>query len=125
MKEPIIQTWDDLILTEQGDKVPADRTVTFGYDGRYFEIDLTREHAEYFGDFMARYIKAASQIEDMPKKKPNKRHPDWYYEQMRAFADSQLNPRLKYRQESNGKYTYPVALRREFEKHLEEIGGRR
>ena len=123
MKEPIIQTWDDLVLKEQHEKVPADNTVVFGYQGEYYEIDLTANHAIEFGKYMARYVGAATKIDGMPRKrKPNKRHPDAYYQDMRAFADKQDDPKMKYRQEEDGKFFYPAPLRRAFEEWRSEVG---
>lgn len=119
MKEPIIQTWDDLDLKEQHEKIPADTTVLFGYQGEHYEIDLTAEHAIDFGKYMSRYIQAAAKTDGMPqKRKQNKRHPDQYYQDMRAFADKQGDPKLMYRQEEDGKFFYPAPLRRKFEEYL-------
>lgn len=125
MKEPIIQTWDDLELKEQHEKIPADTTVVFGYQGEYYEIDLTADHAIQFSKMMARYTEAATKIDGMPKKarKPNKRHPDAYYQDMRTFADKRGDPKMMYRQEEDGKFFYPAPLRRAFDEYQKSWSG--
>lgn len=39
--------------------VPADETISFGFEGRDYEIDLTHEHAQEMRETMTRYISAA------------------------------------------------------------------
>lgn len=122
MKEQIIQAWDDLHLTEGQTKDPADVTIVFGYQGKYYEIDLTLEHASEFDTVMERYIRAATKIEGMPAKarKPNSRKPNEYYQGMRTFAQQQGRQSLMYREESDGKFFYPAKLRRAYEESLLE-----
>lgn len=46
-----------IVLTcdlHEGDEVSAEQTVTFGFDGRTWEVDLCRAHLEEFEGFMVR-----------------------------------------------------------------------
>jgi Lsr2 len=52
----IVTLCDD--LTEE----PADTTVSFGFDGRDYEIDLTDANATELRDLFARYIPAARKV---------------------------------------------------------------
>lgn len=47
------------VLTDDVDGTPAQQTVTFGLDGRLYEIDLTDEHAEQLRAGLSRFIDAA------------------------------------------------------------------
>jgi hypothetical protein len=52
----IVTMRDD--LTDQ----PADTTVSFGLDGRDYEIDLTNENAEEFREMLDTYIHAGRKV---------------------------------------------------------------
>jgi hypothetical protein len=52
-----------VMLTDDLDpSVEADETVTFGLDGRIFEIDLSKKNAEELRDAVAKYVGAARKM---------------------------------------------------------------
>lgn len=57
----VIKIHDDLDL-QQGREVTAAQTVTVGFNGRTWELDLTDEHAGEIAEFMAPLITAGRKI---------------------------------------------------------------
>jgi hypothetical protein len=49
----------EIVLTDDLDGTPADETVRFGVDGRDYEIDLSKKHAEELRSSLQPFIAAA------------------------------------------------------------------
>lgn len=115
MRELIVASWDDLAL-QQGDKVPATRTVHFSVNGKPYELDLTDANHETFMKDIGKYTEAAHKpdVVDGPAAEPRRKHDlsrRRYLAEMRDFA--RLNG-LRYKTDKDD-YYYPVALRNAFE----------
>jgi hypothetical protein len=52
---------------------PADETVSFGLDGRDYEIDLSRAHASELRRMASRYIAAARRAKTAVRQRPTRR----------------------------------------------------
>ncbi len=51
-------------LVDDLDDSPAAATVRFGYDGRDYETELSKEHAAEFDEFLAPYLEYARRVGD-------------------------------------------------------------
>jgi len=54
-----VATKTTTILTDDLDGSPADKTVSYSWDGQAYEIDLSSRHAEEFEEAVARYLAAS------------------------------------------------------------------
>lgn len=52
----VVEVLDDI------DGSPADRTVTFGFDGRQYEIDLSSKHADQLARALKPFVDAARNV---------------------------------------------------------------
>jgi hypothetical protein len=51
-----------VVLVDDLDGGPADRTVTFSFAGAAYEIDLSEQNANAFADVLARYVGNARRV---------------------------------------------------------------
>lgn len=63
----------EVILTDDLDGGPADDTLEFGFGKKWYEIDLTKEHAEALEENLADFIAAAREI-SFPENRGQRRH---------------------------------------------------
>jgi len=64
----------------------ADETVTFGFDGTAYEIDLTKANAGRLREAMAEYIAAARKAGSVKSQSTGERMPRETAQAMRAWA---------------------------------------
>ena len=134
MRKTIITqaVYDDLDLTEKQERTDATQTRTLGLAGRWFELDLTEEHAAEFDALVDRYVKAGTTPETTPK--PPTKH-------RRQTPDGELPPlvRAKLRNEQTvtwakangypvtervaGGWYIPVKTQRAYDAHLAATEG--
>lgn len=57
-------------LTDDLDGGVADETVTFGHDGRTYEIDLTSDNATALADALAPYVAVARPVSQQGRQRP-------------------------------------------------------
>jgi hypothetical protein len=67
MKELVPALWDDLDRVEKDEKIPADHTRFLGWEGEWYELDMTTEHTAEIETFLARYIKAGMKGGEPPQ----------------------------------------------------------
>ena len=66
-----ILVYDDVDLAE-GTKTPADITISLGYHGNWYELDLTREHSDELHALLQPYIQAGRKP-DFPLRETSRR----------------------------------------------------
>jgi hypothetical protein len=71
--ELIAMLWDDLDLAETGEKNPAQHKITVGWDGRWYELDLTEQHYRRLDAQLAPYLRAGHAPEHAPA--PSRKSP--------------------------------------------------
>ncbi|MEH0059039.1 MULTISPECIES: histone-like nucleoid-structuring protein Lsr2 [Auritidibacter] len=52
----------EVVLIDDLDGSPADETLIFGFDGRHYQIDLSKENADAFRKLLKPYIRKAESI---------------------------------------------------------------
>jgi hypothetical protein len=130
MKKVQLFIGDDLHHAEDGQLIPADRTLFFAFGPdrdklEVHEIDLTDLHAEEFLAFLARYREASHEVGAIATPEPlGPGHPAkdglGYLRAMREWADRTPgfeNP-VGYHKMNKGGFYHSVRLRREYEKYL-------
>ena len=79
-----VNVYDD--LAGSAAEVPADETVSFGLDGRSYEIDLTFDNAAKFRKDMAPYTAVARLAPRTPRHKPRNQASRDRSSEIRAWA---------------------------------------
>jgi hypothetical protein len=135
VKELQLVLTDDLALSLDGTRIPADETVLISLDGKTRELDLTAGHAAELREILEPYMKAGHPPGNEPSltspegrkmKKPTPGLIEARVEQqkLRDWADerglrSPDGKRPVYRTEGGG-YYYPSSLVKEYQAHLEQ-----
>jgi Lsr2 len=122
MQELIPAIWDDRHLAEQGIKVPAAATVTVGYQGQWYEMDLNSENANLLAAEIYVWTSIGRKTNHAPKPRSEAvagkgRHSNAYYVELREWAAAQ-DPPVKIAQDAHGKYNYTPAVRQRYDDHL-------
>lgn len=138
MRELQVLLSDDLIYAKNGERIPADETVTIALDGTVRELDLTAGHAKELRDLLAPYLRAGRAPDEPTMGSTGSRHKQAapkgliqsrsLLRQVRDFADrngmrSPDGKRPVYRTETGG-YYYSRELMQAWEQHLAEIATR-
>lgn len=125
-----IEIWDDLDA-KAGRKVQAVGSVLFNYDGKWYELDLSADHAVELAKDMARWVEAAHKPDSAVPARPAGIKPApggqrrAYWKALREWADAQ---HLRNKQDDSqpaymtttGKMYYPVWLVEQYDAWLAE-----
>lgn len=123
-KEVQIVSWDDYEQA-QGNKVRADSTVVFVYNGVPVEIDLSDANRERFEEFIRPYMKAGRRPENPDSARPGRKGYNYRpgakarKQALRDWADARVreDPSLAERYNyitEGGQYYYPIDLRYDY-----------
>lgn len=149
MREITVSAWDDVHLTEDGQRVPADpaSAAVLVLDGQSVELDLTPEHRAELEQDLARWFKAGAKPDlGKPswKRSPRQQQPIHaegltpmqaarrYNAAMFAWANEVDPDRVKYKITNRpderlpgerSKPFYPMNLREDFAAHLARQAG--
>jgi hypothetical protein len=132
MQELIPAVWDDAELHHNGKKVPASRSVSLGFQGQWFELDLTAEHAAALEQQTSYWTVVGRKISDAPKPpspgatgtRSQMGESRKYNERMTKWAEApEHKGRYKITRNEQGKPYYPMQLRKDYAAYLAEQAG--
>lgn len=86
--ELVLIKWDDLELPHA--RVEASTTVSLGLDGRWVELDLTREHDDELREMLKPYLDAGRKPSNRQQAVPKTRRPQRrsYFRGLREWANA-------------------------------------
>jgi hypothetical protein len=130
VKEFVPALWDDLELAaDPKNKIPADHTRFLGWQGSWYELDLTEDHTQEIEAFLARYIRAGHKPEAPPRPKKAQTGPGYSNEaherNQRIVEWAQANG-YKTTPKAHGGVYIPVRTQRAWDEHeakMEEVHG--
>lgn len=85
MKEPTITAYDDLILHKTGEKVVAQCEAIFGWNGVWYQADLTSGNFSEIEEFLHPYILASPRMSKPPAPPRGPRNMSMYEERKKFF----------------------------------------
>jgi Lsr2 len=111
--------WDDKVLAETGRKTPAEKTVTLGYQGQWYKLDLSLGNSGELQLLLGPWLKAGCKTSEASRPGHPVRHrgrrSGEYYRRLREWAAGEG---IKIIQDVHGKYNYTPALKKQFDDYL-------